>query len=209
MKAHRLRLLLIAGVTLLLLAAAAWPWDAANAGGVPPGAQGVSFSIDPERPTEADDIIVNTRVSDDRCFSLDGVELMVSADAIDIRVVADEGDICPAVEGPFEMELPVHIGQLAAGRYALDVSFSLCGVASCSEIGIGGSFDVVPVGDVNCDGAINAIDAALVLQYGAGLLEDLPCFAAADVNGDGSVNAIDSALILQYVAGLLGQFPPG
>jgi alpha-tubulin suppressor-like RCC1 family protein len=63
-------------------------------------------------------------------------------------------------------------------------------------------------GDSNCDRVINAIDAALVLQYGAGLLEVLPCLAAADTNGDGSVNAIDGALILQYGAGLLDTLPP-
>ena len=58
-------------------------------------------------------------------------------------------------------------------------------------------------GDVNGDGSINAIDAALVLQFSAGLLPALPSFDRADVNGDGSVNAIDAALILQFSAGLL------
>lgn len=58
-------------------------------------------------------------------------------------------------------------------------------------------------GDVNGDGNINAIDAALVLQFSAGLLPALPSFDRADVNGDGSVNAIDAALILQFSAGLL------
>ncbi|MCI0855945.1 MAG: hypothetical protein J4N98_04590 [Chloroflexi bacterium] len=58
-------------------------------------------------------------------------------------------------------------------------------------------------GDVNGDGGINAIDAALVLQFSAGLLPALPSFDRADVNGDGSVNAIDAALILQFSAGLL------
>lgn len=62
------------------------------------------------------------------------------------------------------------------------------------------------VGDVNCDGQINSIDAALVLQFAAGLLDVLPCSGAADVNSDDRVNAIDSALILQMVAGLLNEF---
>ncbi|MCH7579897.1 MAG: hypothetical protein IIB22_06595 [Chloroflexi bacterium] len=58
-------------------------------------------------------------------------------------------------------------------------------------------------GDVNGDGQIDAIDAALVLQFGAGLLPALPNFDRADVNGNGMVDAIDAALILQFSAGLL------
>jgi len=210
MKAQGLRTVAIAGVAgLLLLAGTAWPRTAANAGGGPAGEQGVSYSLDPERPTAADDIVVNARVSDDQCYSLDGVELMVSEDAVDIRVVAHAGDICPAIPGPFEMELPVHIGQLAAGMYALDVSFSVCVVEFCSEIGIGGDFDVVPVGDANCDGVVNSIDANVVLQQSARLIGSAQCAGAADANRDGAVQSIDATLILQYEAGLLGQLPPG
>ncbi len=58
-------------------------------------------------------------------------------------------------------------------------------------------------GDVNGDGTINAIDAALVLQFGAGLLPALPSIDRGDVNGNGVVDAIDAALILQFSAGLL------
>ena len=60
-------------------------------------------------------------------------------------------------------------------------------------------------GDVNCDASVTSIDAALLLQYGAGLLRSLRCPQNADVNGDGATNAIDAALVLQYVAGLLGE----
>ena len=59
------------------------------------------------------------------------------------------------------------------------------------------------VGDANCDGGVNSIDAALVLQLDAGLLGALGCELNADVNNDGNINAIDAALILQFTAGLL------
>lgn len=64
------------------------------------------------------------------------------------------------------------------------------------------------VGDANCNGDVDAIDAALMLQFSAGLLGQLQCAAGADVNGDGRVDAIDAALVLQYGAGLLAQLPP-
>ena len=59
------------------------------------------------------------------------------------------------------------------------------------------------LGDVNDDGRIDPIDAALVLQFSAGILPVLPTFDRGDVNQDGTVNAIDAALILQFAAGLL------
>jgi hypothetical protein len=64
------------------------------------------------------------------------------------------------------------------------------------------------VGDSNCNGTVNAIDAALVLQNDAGLLGTIPCADLADANQNGSVNAIDATLILQYDAGFLAQLPP-
>jgi hypothetical protein len=62
-------------------------------------------------------------------------------------------------------------------------------------------------GDANKDGTTNAIDAALVLQYGAGLLPSIN--PSSDVSGDGTTNAIDAAVILQYAAGLLNHLPVG
>ena len=64
------------------------------------------------------------------------------------------------------------------------------------------------VGDVNCDGSVNAIDAALFLQFNAGLVGSLPCEDAADVNSDGDITSVDAALILQFTAGLISSLPP-
>lgn len=66
-----------------------------------------------------------------------------------------------------------------------------------------------PPGDGNCDRAVNSIDAALILQFDAGLIDPLPCLDSADTNGDGAVNPIDAALVLQLEAGLLGSLTPG
>lgn len=59
--------------------------------------------------------------------------------------------------------------------------------------------------DVNCDGLVDPVDVALVLQHDAGLLPALACQLAGDANNDGAVNAVDAVLILQYVAGLISQ----
>jgi hypothetical protein len=65
-----------------------------------------------------------------------------------------------------------------------------------------------PLGDVNDDGFINSIDALLILQYDAELLDSLLNPRSADVNINGVINSIDTALILQYTAGLLAVLPP-
>ena len=64
------------------------------------------------------------------------------------------------------------------------------------------------IGDADCNGEVNAIDAALVLQLIAGLLETVPCQALADANISGGVDAVDAALILQFIAGLIDSLPP-
>lgn len=66
----------------------------------------------------------------------------------------------------------------------------------------------VQSGDVNCNGSVDAVDAALVLQFNAGLFASIPCAEGADVNGHGDVTSVDAALILQFVAGLIDSMPP-
>jgi hypothetical protein len=58
-------------------------------------------------------------------------------------------------------------------------------------------------GDVNDNGSVDAVDAQLVLQYKAGLIQTLPNLPSADVNNSGEVTSVDAALILQVSAGLI------
>ncbi len=64
------------------------------------------------------------------------------------------------------------------------------------------------LGDVDCDGLVDSRDAALILQFGGGFLDSLPCPDDADVNEDGAISSVDAALILQLEAGLLEGLPP-
>ena len=61
------------------------------------------------------------------------------------------------------------------------------------------------LGDVNSDGTVDAIDAALVLQFVAAFFDSI---SNGDVNEDGTTNSIDAALILQFTAGLVNSLPP-
>jgi len=58
-------------------------------------------------------------------------------------------------------------------------------------------------GDVNNDGTLTAIDAMLILQLHAGLVDALPNDESGDVNFDGTLSALDAMLVLQVDASLL------
>lgn len=61
--------------------------------------------------------------------------------------------------------------------------------------GAEGSYET---GDVNCSGAVNAADAAIILQLDVGFIDFIPCEKGdADVNRDGWVTPVDAQLILQ------------
>lgn len=59
--------------------------------------------------------------------------------------------------------------------------------------------EIIP-GDADGNGAVNALDAALILKYAVGIASQLNT-AAADYNGDGAVNAMDASAILKWVVG--------
>ena len=61
------------------------------------------------------------------------------------------------------------------------------------------------LGDVNGNGSIDSIDAALVLQFVADFIDSV---SNADVNEDSEINSIDAALILQFGAALITRLPP-
>lgn len=64
------------------------------------------------------------------------------------------------------------------------------------------------LGDVNCDGSVDPVDAVFLLQLEAALIDELPCPDAGDVDEDGQTTLIDAALILQFSAGLVDSLPP-
>lgn len=63
------------------------------------------------------------------------------------------------------------------------------------------------LGDVNGDFVIDVVDAGLVLQYVAKLIDSNDIdVGSADVNTDSVVDVVDAGLILQYVAKLITSF---
>ena len=64
------------------------------------------------------------------------------------------------------------------------------------------------VGDVDDDGDVDAIDALLILQFEAELIDSVPNPPSADTNEDAVIDSRDAALVLQFVAGLVTQLPP-
>ncbi|MCH7718986.1 MAG: hypothetical protein IIB21_05900, partial [Chloroflexi bacterium] len=102
----------------------------------------------------------------------------------------------------FGIRVAISNGATIVGAFHEDAGGIGAGAAYLFESGAG------PIGDANCDGLVSSIDAALVLQFVAGLLSALACEDAADADGDGNLSSIDAALILQYSAGLLSSLPP-
>ena len=63
---------------------------------------------------------------------------------------------------------------------------------------------LVALGDVNEDGYVDNLDAAMLLKYDAGIIGlDASKLALADVNKDGYADNLDAAMILKYDAGIL------
>lgn len=82
-------------------------------------------------------------------------------------------------------------------------SRSVDGIADLTD-GNFGFYDYdAQMGDVNRDGTVDPLDAALILAYDAGTaVLDEEQKRLGDVNGDGATDPIDASLILGYDAGI-------
>ena len=85
---------------------------------------------------------------------------------------------------------------------ALLLALAFAAAGGPAAAGAGGDPPPNIRGDVNCTRHVDSVDAALVLQFTAALIETFACPEAADVDGNASVNSIDASLILQLHAGL-------
>ncbi len=106
----------------------------------------------------------------------------------------------------------MEVAEVAYGRHALSLlAAALLAIGLIvTSFTIAGSVEHASgtmVGDANCDGQANAIDASLVLQFDARLILELGCREVADVDADGTIGSIDAALILQLDAGLIDFLP--
>ncbi|MCH8066818.1 MAG: dockerin type I repeat-containing protein [Chloroflexi bacterium] len=138
------------------------------------------------------------------------------ADSINVRAFVDGVDCGGAgirsargglaVVGFSRLIVPSEEIDPGCGRPGAIVSFLVDGLESETalvwEPGLQ-RIELLLAGDVNCDLDPNAIDAALLLQFAADLVQELACQDMADVNDDGRVDSIDAALILQFEAGLV------
>ncbi len=110
---------------------------------------------------------------------------------------------------------PTETRALLAGSPAIDAGDAAAcpftdqrgyGRVDACDIGafeFGGAPVVVKQGDVNCDDAVTAVDALVILRVIAQLPVTAQCLdLAGDVNCDGAKTAVDALGVLRYVAGL-------
>ena len=108
------------------------------------------------------------------------------------QLIGPDGNVLVVAPGS-QLSVMLEVGDVCAPPGQLPTDDAVCGQ---------------DLGDVNGDGEVTLVDASLVLQYEAGLIDSLPCPDAADVNGDGTVDVEDAGLILQFVADVIDSLPP-
>jgi len=82
------------------------------------------------------------------------------------------------------------------------------GYVVCSVVGgVEYELTIIVLGDVDGNGKVDAIDASMLLQHDAKLIELKDCFlTAAEIQESGKASAVDASLILQYDAKLISNF---
>jgi hypothetical protein len=107
------------------------------------------------------------------------------------------------------LEFMVPMSVLGDDEFYFAMSFNGLASSDCLPSG-GGIASPTPAanGDINCDGVVNSLDSALVLQKVAGLrLDTLVCEYLGNVDQREGSGPIDAVLILQYSSGLLAELP--
>ena len=66
---------------------------------------------------------------------------------------------------------------------------------------------VIKFGDLNGDGIIDSMDAALLNRYVMEISTSIPKIDAADLNGDGLINSMDATLLNRYILEVIDKFP--
>ena len=92
------------------------------------------------------------------------------------------------------------------GSYGVYVSSTNQAYTEVASFQVTNSWEKAPyiLGDVDMNGSVNSMDALLLLQYKAMLVElNETQKLAADVNSDGEINSIDALTILQINAGII------
>lgn len=126
-------------------------------------------------------------------------------------------DVVTGTSGLFTGATGIDVGGAHTCAVTEGGDVSCWGADCCGQLG-NGYYDLEPhpvprpvvtgaqktlQGDVDCSERVDSIDAVLVLQLSAALLDLLHCPEAADLNDDAAVDSVDASLILQIVAGLL------
>lgn len=63
------------------------------------------------------------------------------------------------------------------------------------------------LGDANCDGNVNAVDASIAKRFSAGKLDYSDCVSLADVDCDVDIDTVDALSIMRFVAGKSSKAP--
>lgn len=132
---------------------------------------------------------------------------MVGVDAVGLTgetVLATFEFECADSEGTTDLEITVlDFGDASDDLYDVDPLDVSDGSFTC------GVEDVLGFnGDANCDDSIDSLDALLVLQFEAGLVDRLIFPEGTDSNKDGKIDSRDALLILQFNAGLMPDKMP-